>query len=60
MARNEIWVLWHRYYDGSGASVVRAYLDEVRAKADHELLIDQPGGSTEWHLDKVPLFGSAA
>jgi hypothetical protein len=54
-----VWVLWHRYGDGSGAHIERAYLDGLRARQDHELLAKAPGGG-EWHLDEVPLFGSQA
>ena len=54
----DAWVLWHRYGDGSGAHIERVYLEPARAEQDHNLLANQPGGSTDWHLDKVPVFGN--
>ena len=51
------WVLWHMYGDGSSASVLRVYLNEFRAQEDYQLLTEPPAGSTEWHLDKVEIFG---
>ena len=47
-----IWVLWNRYYDGSGSEVIRAYTDERRAMADRELVGQD--SSKEWMLTKVP------
>ena len=51
------WVLWHQYHDGSGAHIERVYFDEARAIEDHLLLVNQPGGGTEWKLDVVPVYG---
>ncbi len=49
-----IWVLWWKYYDGSGVGIERAYGDEVRAKEDRELVGEQD--SKEWFLTKLQKF----
>ncbi len=49
-------VLWYRYFDGSGAAVVRAYLDPQRAKEDLDLLASVEDGK-EFALVAVPLYG---
>ena len=56
-----VWVLWHRYGDGSGAHVERVYVDEDRACCDLSLLTEGDGkaSSHEWHLDKVQFIASA-
>lgn len=54
---SDVWVLWHRYSDGSGAHIERVYTDEERAKQDHALLTVGEGKSTgEWHLNLVRFF----
>ncbi len=56
-----VWVLWHRYGDGSGAHIERVYVDEIRAQEDYALLTDGTGkaSSNEWSLDKVPFIPNA-
>lgn len=56
-----VWVLWHRYGDGSGAHVERVYVDEIRAQEDYALLTEGEGrmSAHEWKLDKVPFISSA-
>jgi hypothetical protein len=54
------WVLWHRYGDGSSATIERVYLDEVRAQEDFKLLTEgtRKIGAYEWKLDIVPVMGA--
>lgn len=53
----DAWVLWHMYGDGSDVHIERVYLEQDRAQEDYTLLKNQPGGTTEWHLEKVRVFG---
>lgn len=53
------WVLWWRYSDGSSFEVVRAYLDETRAKEDFDLVSQYSEGKT-YYLSVVPCFGTVA
>lgn len=55
-----VWVLWHRYGDGSGAHVERVYVDEIRAQEDYALLTGGDGKASthEWKLDKVQFIPS--
>jgi hypothetical protein len=46
------WVLSWRYSDGSNGGVERVYLDEARARADHELVSSDATGCREWKLDE--------
>lgn len=55
--RGKIWVLWHRYSDGSGAHVERAYFSEERARDDLQLLTEGEGERAHgWWLVQVPLI----
>lgn len=53
------WVLWHRYSDGSSASVHRVYLNHDRAKSDLELMetAGRLGCDGGWQLSEVKVFG---
>jgi hypothetical protein len=57
-----MWVLWHRYSDGSGAHIERVYREEGRAREDLALMerATEVGGSSGWKLDEVPMTGSSA
>lgn len=55
----KIWVLYHRYSDGSGGSLIRAYANEVRAQEDYELLSTDVVSGHEYHLEDIPLVGGS-
>jgi hypothetical protein len=52
-------VLYYKYSDGSGAKVVRAYLEKdfVQADKDLGLLIQEASDCKNWYLIDVELFG---
>lgn len=52
----KVWVLWWRWYDGSGMGVLRAYTDEQRAKADLDLV--KTDAIRDYVLEAVPLYGA--
>lgn len=56
-----VWVLWHKYGDGSGAHIERVYVDEDRARSDYDLLTegDSKYSASEWRLDKTQFIASA-
>ncbi len=52
------YVLWYRYSDGSGAGVLKAYLDEQRASEDYNLL-SSVDDSKKYDIAEVSLYGDA-
>ncbi len=57
MNNPKVFVLKHAYSDGSGHSLMRAYLDQDRANADWKLLKDLPSLSSDVDLVAVELYG---
>ena len=55
----DVYVIWWRYSDGSGAGVLRAYADRQRAEEDLDLLTFE--GSREYKIEELPIYrdGSA-
>lgn len=49
------WVLVHSYYDDSGFTVVRVYLDPQRAQEDIDLVMVKP--QDRWELKEVDVVG---
>ena len=53
----EVWVLWWKYSDGSGAGVSRAYADKARANQDLELLTEG-SDPKQYYLEHVAVYCS--
>lgn len=51
-----IFVLWWKYYDGSGQGVIRAYENFDRANEDFELIKEDD--NKKYYLDEVEFFKS--
>ncbi len=52
----KIWVIWWKYFDGSGGELVRGYADRARAQADLELL-DLAEGK-QFYMNELELVSS--
>lgn len=52
-------VLYYKYSDGSGAKVVRVYLEKDFAQAEKDLALMKTEASDykDWYLADVELFG---
>ena len=54
MDRKKIYVLFYRYYDGSGMNIVRTYESKERAEEDLRLVADD--FSKEWELSEIEIY----
>ena len=53
---DHVWVLSWGYFDNSAFGVMRVYIGEERAKADHKMLEEHAGGDKWWKLTETEVF----